>query len=464
MISSKVKAPRHGPGRLVVDGRDTTVTRKARLSVSPARRQEHELLRMLDATREVYNGGLQHRRDAWKAARDRVTVYDHFTDLTGIRDVRPDLFAWGLQPLRGALRRLDEAYGAFFRRCAAGETPGHPRFRGRSRWNTIMWDEPTGWKLHLDRRIVYVQGVGDIGLPKGSVRQLRRLAARGGQPRTLTITRRRAGGTTDRPRWVWHATVGFRGVAVETTTPTAGGDSTVGVDRGVKVTAACAQATPDDAVADLHRMPPWMAEARDRIIALQSARSRRSKYSRSWRRANRAIAREHRKVAARSDNWARETAGALVATYGVIAVENLDLVAMTRSAKGTVEEPGRNVSAKQGLNRSLQDAALGRLATWIRVKAESAGRRVWTVPAANTSRRCFKCGHTAKENRPSQARFCCVECSHVANADVNAARNIALLGEECEAAWTAAGRPSLARPAPRLRRRKPSDTGRAQAG
>ena len=102
----------------------------------------------------------------------------------------------------------------------------------------------------------------------------------------------------------------------------------------------------------------------------------------------------------------------------MIAVENLDLVAMTRSAKGTVEEPGRNVSAKQGLNRSLQDAALGRLATWIGVKAESAGRRVWTVPAANTSRRCFKCGHTAKENRPSQARFCCVECSHVANAAV----------------------------------------------
>ncbi|HUG84950.1 MAG TPA: zinc ribbon domain-containing protein, partial [Euzebya sp.] len=82
-----------------------------------------------------------------------------------------------------------------------------------------------------------------------------------------------------------------------------------------------------------------------------------------------------------------------------------------------------------------------------------AGRRVWTVPAANTSRRCFKCSHTAKENRASQAAFVCVSCGHQANADINAARNIALLGEDAEKAWIAAGAPSLARPKPRLRRR-----------
>jgi putative transposase len=119
-----------------------------------------------------------------------------------------------------------------------------------------------------------------------------------------------------------------------------------------------------------------------------------------------------------------------------------------------VEEPGTNVSAKQGLNRSLQDAALGRLATWICVEAESAGRRVWLVPPANTSRRCFKCGHTSKENRASQSEFTCVSCGHTSNADVNAARNIALLGEQAEKAWVADGSPGLERPVPRMRRRK----------
>lgn len=65
------------------------------------------------------------------------------------------------------------------------------------------------------------------------------------------------------------------------------------------------------------------------------------------------------------DNWAREQAAVLVAGYGVLAVEGLELGNMTRSARGTVEEPGSNVAAKQGLNRELQDAALGKPATRI---------------------------------------------------------------------------------------------------
>ena len=64
-----------------------------------------------------------------------------------------------------------------------------------------------------------------------------------------------------------------------------------------------------------------------------------------------------------------------------------------------MEKPGRNVKQKQGLNRSLQDAALGRLAFWVCVKAEEAGRRVWKVNAVSSSRECAACGHTEAGNR-----------------------------------------------------------------
>ncbi len=47
------------------------------------------------------------------------------------------------------------------------------------------------------------------------------------------------------------------------------------------------------------------------------------------------------------------------------AICRLGLENMTRSVGGTMETPGRNVKQKQGLNRSLQDAALGRLAFWV---------------------------------------------------------------------------------------------------
>jgi putative transposase len=153
------------------------------------------------------------------------------------------------------------------------------------------------------------------------------------------------------------------------------------------------------------------------------------------------------------DNWARTTARDLVARAEVIALEDLNLLGMTRSAAGTIENPGTNVAAKAGLNRALQDVALGRLARWVGVKAEEAGRRTWLVDPAHTSQRCHPCGHTAKENRPDRDTFTCTRCGHQAHADINAAENVADRAQACEAAWREAGRPVLYRPGPRLLRR-----------
>lgn len=97
-----------------------------------------------------------------------------------LRGVRDDVLAWGIQPLRGALRRLDEAYAAFYRRCAAGQTPGHPRFKSRRRFDTVCWDEPTSWSA--EQGVLGIQGVGNIALSKSARRQLGRLAGRGGGP------------------------------------------------------------------------------------------------------------------------------------------------------------------------------------------------------------------------------------------------------------------------------------------
>ena len=441
MIASKQKAPKHGRGRMTVDGRDDVVMRKTTIAFRPSKRQERELHRLLSISCEVYNAGLQERRDAYRLAGKTVTLHEQFGALTGTREIRPDVFDFGLQPLRGSLRRLDEAMAAFFRRVKAGGTPGFPRFKSWRRFNTAMWDEPSSWKADLDRRILYVQGVGGIRLPKPALRQLGRFVGRGGDMRTLTVTRRRAG-----TGWVWRATVGFRAVAVEKTVPTVGEDSLVGCDRGVKVTLAFSDGT-------MLMMPRWMADARDDIAELQRQRAGKRKYSRAWRQANRQVARRHGKVAKRADNWARETANALVAAYDAIVFEDLNLAAMTRSAKGTIEAPGTNVAQKAGLNRSLQDAAHGRQAHRIsRLGVTSAGRRVWLVDPRHTSQRCSACHHTDAANRADQATFACVSCGHADNADVNAAVNVAQLGTQAEQAWTKAGRPSLERPKPRMRR------------
>jgi putative transposase len=95
---------------------------------------------------------------------------------------------------------------------------------------------------------------------------------------------------------------------------------------------------------------------------------------------------------------------------------------MTRSAKGTAGEPGRNVAQKAGLNRGILGLGWGLL---IRRLEDKAPGRVEKVPSAYTSQRCSACGHVSASNRESQAVFACTACGYACNADVNAARNIA---------------------------------------
>ncbi|MER5360813.1 transposase, partial [Streptomyces sp. NPDC002785] len=66
--------------------------------------------------------------------------------------------------------------------------------------------------------------------------------------------------------------------------------------------------------------------------------------------------------------------------------------------------------------------------TILTAKAESAGREVMAVDPRNTSRRCPACGHTAKENRPTQEKFHCTVCGHTAHADTVGAINVLRAG------------------------------------
>src|SRR6202011_3876717 len=97
---------------------------------------------------------------------------------------------------------------------------------------------------------------------------------------------------------------------------------------------------------------------------------------------------------------------------------------MTRSARGTVEQPGHNVAAKTALNRKILDAGWRQFANMVRAKAEEAGRAVVFVKAQYSSQTCAECGYVAAENRRSQTSFVCRHCGHRDHADVNAAKII----------------------------------------
>jgi putative transposase len=97
---------------------------------------------------------------------------------------------------------------------------------------------------------------------------------------------------------------------------------------------------------------------------------------------------------------------------------------MSRSASGSLEEPGRNVRAKSGLNKAILDQGWGEWRRQLDYKSGWQGGWLVAVPPANTSRECPVCGHISAYNRKSQSVFLCVACGHTENADLVAAKNI----------------------------------------
>jgi putative transposase len=112
----------------------------------------------------------------------------------------------------------------------------------------------------------------------------------------------------------------------------------------------------------------------------------------------------------------------------VIVLEDLQVRNMSRSAKGTVKEPGRNVAAKSGLNKSILDQGWGMFRRMLEYKQRWRGGAVIAVNPRYTSQTCPECGHVSKNNRPQQALFSCVACGYTYHADVVAARNILAWG------------------------------------
>ena len=115
---------------------------------------------------------------------------------------------------------------------------------------------------------------------------------------------------------------------------------------------------------------------------------------------------------------------ALIKEFDLIAAEAMKLSKLTKSAKGTVENPGKNVKQKSGLNRNLLSNCLGEFSRMLTYKAEWYGKKYIQVDSKYTSQKCSECGHIDSMNRRTQAGFKCLRCGHTMNADHNAAKNI----------------------------------------
>jgi transposase len=159
-----------------------------------------------------------------------------------------------------------------------------------------------------------------------------------------------------------------------------------------------------------------------RLRRLERTLARAKRGSNRRGQARHAIARLRARETDRRKDWTEKTSTGIARRFDLIRVEDLQIKNMTRSAKGTRQNPGRNVRAKAGLNRGILGSGWGLL---VRRLEDKAPGRVEKINPAFTSQRCSACGQVDRGSRESQAVFRCTACGFAGNADVNAAINIA---------------------------------------
>ena len=169
-----------------------------------------------------------------------------------------------------------------------------------------------------------------------------------------------------------------------------------------------------------------LAPSLNRTDDLTNRQKRLKRGGRKWTKLQKQIRKEKKRVTNVKDNWEHHTAKRIAAEASFVAVEALNHKAMRGSAKGTPENPGRNVRAKAGLNRSLANARPGAMQHKLKRQCEKNGTWFTKAPPRGTSQTCPLCGYRHRENRKSQAGFRCRNCGLEANAI--AALNVQTLG------------------------------------
>ncbi len=369
----------------------------SRYRLHPTLAQQAVLRDHCGHARYIWNLAVE-QHSHWYPGRKNAPGYlEQCRQLTQARAENPWLAAGSQTVQQQALRDFARAMAAFF---DPGNPAGRPSWRkaGRDEGFRITGRRGRQWEM---RRVS--RKVGQVWVPKAGWVRFRWSRAVPPGAKSYRVTMDRAGR--------WH--VAFAVIPVPVPAP--GNGQAVGIDRGVAVSAALS-------TGDLLRCPALTGRERIRLRRLQRRLARAKRGSNRHGRVRHAIARLQARESDRRKDWAEKVSTDIARRFDVIRVEDLQITNMTRSARGTRGDPGRNVQQKAGLNRGILRSGWGLL---VRRLEDKASGRVEKVKPHYTSQRCSACGQVDRDSRESQAVFRCTACGVACHADVNAAINIA---------------------------------------
>jgi putative transposase len=367
-----------------------------KFELQPNGEQERQLRRFAGACRFVFNQALDLQKTRYEQGEKKLTYaalckvlteWRHDPETAWLSDIHS-------QVLQQSLKDLERAYINFFEQRA-----DFPRSKKKGRHDSFRF--PQGYKLDPTNRRVFFPKMGWLHYRKS--REIE------GTPKNVTVS-------YSAGRWF---------VSIQTereiNPPVHPSTSMVGLDVGIARLATLSDGTVFEPVNSFKQY-------QKRLARYQRSMARKRKFSSNWKKARAKVQKLHQKIANTRRDYLHKTTTAISQNHAVVVIEDLQVRNMSKSAAGTVEQPGQNVKAKSGLNRSILDQGWFELRRQLEYKQAWNGGWVVAVPPRNTSRACPACGHVAAENRQTQARFACVVCGFENNADLVGAINVLRAG------------------------------------
>ena len=368
--------------------------RTCKVKLGRAHKQEARLDEVLGLCCDLYNAALQQRIEAYKKQGISLSLYDQQKELTLLRGEDPEYQKLTATMTRlTALDRLDKAFKGFFRRVKAGEKPGFPRYKGKDRFNTLIFDT-AGWKIEGKKLIIKIKG-GPVVL------NMRNKIFRQGEIKRLQIVNR-AG------RWWAHFLVDAGDVPEVKTSK-----NEVGIDVGLKDFAVLS-------TGEVIEHPKFLKQNLEQIKELNRVLSRKKRGSNNRKKAKVKLARAYDKIKNRRRNFICQTVATLMEEHDGFAVEKLDIQGMLDK---TQEPEGLGKKSARGIRRGIRDSAWGMFRAQLENKAEEAGFPVVAVDPKGTSQMCSACGYFVKKAL-KDLEHTCSACGLVIDRDLNAAINI----------------------------------------
>ena len=366
-----------------------------KFELMPNGEQIRKMKQFCGCSRFVFNRALAWQNEQYEADKSFRFSYTKMTSL--LPEWKKELH-WlkdcNAQVLQQSLKDLEASFKNFFAKRA-----DFPKFKKKGSKERFRFPQKCKLEQHNNR--IYLPKIGWV-----RYRNSREVV---GQIKNVTISYKCG---------KWYVSIQTE---IEMETPTPKG-SEIGIDMGI---VRFATLSNGEYFEPLNAFKTY----KGKLAKLQKRLKNKTKGSKNWQKLKAKIARLHHKIANCRKDYLHKISNNISKNHAIVYVENLQVANMSKSAKGTVEQPGKNVKQKSGLNRAILDQSWYEFRRQLTYKLAWNGGFLVAVPPQNTSRTCPCCGYTAKENRKTQSDFECVDCGYTENADLVGAINILQRGQ-----------------------------------